>query len=134
MPDPRNPGAPGLGIEERKQDERWTLLLSGELDLASAPALAETITRLCRAGASELTLDLTPLAFIDSTGLSVILAGMQLCAEHDCQFWLVPGQPQVQRLFEVVGMSHRLPFRVPDDQPADAAQETRTATAGAIEP
>jgi anti-sigma B factor antagonist len=116
------PGRPKLGstvpgsltIEELREDERHTLALSGELDLASAAALEALVVGVCTSGAREIVFDLSRLSFIDSSGLRVILSSMQLCEQHQCAFWLVPGQAQVQRLFEVAGVIQRLPFRQPD--------------------
>jgi anti-sigma B factor antagonist len=103
-----------FSIQEDAQNDRHTLILTGELDLASAPALEAATARLCVEGASEIVLDLSKLAFIDSTGLRTILSCMSLCEEHLCNFWLTPGPRAVQRLFELAGMLERLPFREPD--------------------
>jgi anti-sigma B factor antagonist len=103
-----------FSIREDADDNRHTLVLTGELDLASAPALEAATARLCADGASEIVLDLSGLAFVDSTGLRTILSSMSLCEEHLCNFWLIPGPRAVQRLFELAGVLERLPFRDPD--------------------
>jgi anti-sigma B factor antagonist len=102
-----------FSIREDAQEDRYTLILAGELDLASAPTLEAAIARLCSNGASEIVFDLGALAFIDSTGLRTILGCMSLCEEHLCDFWLIPGQRSIQRLFELAGLLGRLPFREP---------------------
>jgi anti-anti-sigma factor len=48
--------------------------LRGELDLATAPLLAEALDRLAVNGARSVRLDLTELEFCDSTGISAMLA------------------------------------------------------------
>jgi anti-sigma B factor antagonist len=103
-----------FSIQENAEDDRYTLVLRGELDLASAPALEAAVARLCANGASEVVLDLSGLAFLDSTGLRTILGSMSLCEEHLCNFWLIPGQRAIQRLFELAGLLERLPFREPE--------------------
>ena len=103
------PGHFGLTLET--QGNRHTLLLSGELDLASAPELEAEAHRLCGEGAGELVLDLSELDFMDSTGLRALLTCIHLCEEHGCVFLVTPGRPQVERLFEVVGARGALPFR-----------------------
>jgi anti-anti-sigma factor len=108
------PTGPGdFGIQEHGQDDHHTLVLAGELDLASAQALEKTVLRLCTEGASEVVLDLSQLAFVDSTGLRTILTSRKLCAKHRCAFWLIPGQKAVQRMFELAGLIDTLPFRAP---------------------
>jgi anti-anti-sigma factor len=108
-------GELGLGVIRR--DDSYTLLLTGELDLASAPALEQILPELCADGAREIVLDLSDLVFIDSTGLRTILTGMAVCEKHLCDFSLVPGTSAVQRVFELTGLGEKLPFR---ERAADA--------------
>jgi anti-anti-sigma factor len=105
-----------FSIQENAEDDRYTLVLKGELDLASAPMLDAATARLCTDGASEIVFDLGGLSFIDSTGLRTILSCMSLCEEHLCNLWLIPGQRAIQRLFELAGLLERLPFREPESR------------------
>ena len=98
-------------IEERSQDGRHTLILEGELDMASAPALEGMFEQLLEAGARELVVDLSRLEFMDSTGLNAILRCQALCDEHLCDLGLIPGASRVQRVFELTRLTDRLPFR-----------------------
>jgi anti-anti-sigma factor len=84
-------------------------MLAGELDLATVAELEARAEQLCAEG-RELVLDMSELAFIDSTGLLAILKTRELCAERSCGFYLTAGPPTVQRLFEVTGLVDRLPF------------------------
>jgi anti-anti-sigma factor len=99
-----------LEVQDATVGARRTLLLSGELDLASAPGLEAIIERTVRGRAQPITLDLSGLTFIDSCGLRSILLAKQLCEERSCDFAVVPGQAQVQRLFELTGLVDLLPF------------------------
>jgi anti-anti-sigma factor len=85
-----------------------TIVLRGELDLASAPALEEAMGTVD--GAGTVTLYLRPLAFIDSTGVRATLAVREHCTRGGIDFTLIPGPKQVQRLFEIVGLLDVLPF------------------------
>lgn len=100
----------GLDIEELEHDGRYRLLLTGELDIASVPSLEASVSRLCVDGTRAITLDLSRLLFIDSTGLAAIVFAGKLCDKHGCQFSLVPGSSAVQRLFELTGLIDVLPF------------------------
>jgi anti-sigma B factor antagonist len=101
--------APGFSVRARADGDRDTLAIVGELDLATAPELEARAEQLCAEG-RELVLDLSELAFIDSTGLLAILKTRELCAERRCGFFLIPGPPSVQRLFELTDLLDRLPF------------------------
>jgi stage II sporulation protein AA (anti-sigma F factor antagonist) len=111
------PGELSVGVI--RDDDRCTLLLTGELDLASAPKIEQILPELCANGASEIVLDLRQLTFMDSTGLRAILACGTLCERHLCDFGLIRGTRAVQRVFELTGLAEKLPFREPsaDAQP-----------------
>jgi anti-anti-sigma factor len=91
-------------------DGNRTLVLSGELDMASAGLLDCPLLQISADGTTSFTLDLSGLTFIDSSGIRAVLAAMGLCAARDCEFRVVPGPAQVQRVFEVSGLSDHLPF------------------------
>lgn len=98
-----------FAITVRSDGQRRTLVLDGELDLLSAGELEATAERVCAEDIAELAIDLRGLTFVDSTGLRAILTCWDL-AKGRCAFLLIPGSPAVQRLFEVTGLLHRLPF------------------------
>jgi anti-sigma B factor antagonist len=85
-----------------------TLVLSGELDVAAAEDLEAAVISCAHAAA--LTLDLSQLSFMDSTGLTVVLLADAMCKAREIVFAVVPGPRQVQRVFEVAGLLRQLPF------------------------
>jgi anti-anti-sigma factor len=89
---------------------RHALRLSGELDIASAPDLAGAIVRICTSSTHAITLDLSKLTFIDSTGLAAIISVGRKCEQLACEFRLIPGPPAVQRVFELTGLHDKLSF------------------------
>lgn len=101
----------GLEIDESLDGRRHTLELGGELDIASVPILHAAIARVSRAGGvCGITLDLSGLIFIDSTGLAEIILTSQLCERDGFELTLIPGPRHVQRLFERTGLIDALPF------------------------
>lgn len=84
------------------------LLVAGELDLASAPALEDEFDKVLGAGAKSVVVDLRELEFIDSTGLSVLVKAHQRAQDSGQGFGLVKGGSQVQRLLALTGLSDRL--------------------------
>ena len=89
---------------------RRTLILSGELDLASRPLLDEALAHLGQERIEALVLDLSGVSFMDSTGLHAVLVAEELCAQRGCELLFVRGSAQVQRLFELSGVLARLKF------------------------
>jgi len=67
--------------------------------------------------ATSLVLDLRGVTFMDSTGLHAVLLARDECAKRGCRFALVRGSAQVQRLFELSGLTDQLPYAEPTDAP-----------------
>ncbi len=101
----------GLDIEESSDDGHGLLLLRGELDIASVPSLEAAVARLCSEARGAITLDLSRLVFIDSTGLAAIVLAGKLCEKNGLEFSLVQGPSAVRRLFELTGLIDVLPFQ-----------------------
>lgn len=82
--------------------------VSGELDLASSPALQEELETGAASRADLVIVDLRQLEFMDSTGLSVLVRAHQRATEHGQRFAVVRGPQQVQRLLSLTGVADRL--------------------------
>jgi anti-sigma B factor antagonist len=113
-------GGKRFNVRQEERDHRYRLVLSGELDLASAPELETTITRLCTAGALEIELDLREVTFMDSPGIRAILAARDSCASHHAEFFLVPSSdPHLGRLSELTKRLDAVPWRAPEVEATD---------------
>jgi anti-sigma B factor antagonist len=82
----------------------------GELDLVTAPIFETRLNEARAAGYRRILLDLRGLLFIDSTGLHVILHYDAEARRDGFSLALIPGSPAVQRVFEISGVTTRLPF------------------------
>jgi anti-anti-sigma factor len=80
----------------------------GELDLATQPQLRAVLDDHARSGA--LTLDLSGLRFLDTSGMRLILETAAAAERDGFVFKVLPGGPAVQRLFEVAGVTQLIPF------------------------
>ena len=83
------------------------IAVSGELDLASSPALQEELDRVSP-DSELLIIDLRELDFMDSTGLSVLVRAHQRAEEQGRRLAMVKGPQQVQRLLSLTGVADRL--------------------------
>ena len=102
-------GVQGNFTIEASNDVRGTVLtVTGELDLASSPALEEELERAHEAGAQLVVVDLRELEFMDSTGLNALVKAHQQAQEAGRRFGLVQGSPQVQRLLSLTGLDDRV--------------------------
>ena len=95
-------------VEVRNADATTVISVSGELDLASSPALEEELERVAQSDAQLVVVDLRNLEFMDSTGLSVLVRAHQRAEENGRRLGLVNGSQQVQRLLTLTGVAERL--------------------------
>lgn len=64
-----------LDVEERPLGH--VLIVSGDLDVATAPQVRSEVVRLLGDGISDLVIDLTRVDFIDSFGLGVLVGALK---------------------------------------------------------
>lgn len=98
-----------------------TLVVSGELDLASTPEFAAAVERTLESQARALVIDLSALEFIDSTGVRALVKGYERAVDYGKRCSVVNGGPQVSRILEMTGVDrqmHILPGANVDPPPA----------------
>lgn len=97
------PEAFSVRIEPR--GEATVVVPAGELDLATAPALDEALTRAFEtAGSGRVVLDLRGLEFIDSSGLRTLLTARKQAEDAGARFSLVAGHRGLERTLEIAGI------------------------------
>jgi anti-sigma B factor antagonist len=85
-----------------------TLAISGELDLVSSPILERAAEDQALSDVELIVVDLRGLNFMDSTGLHTLLRVQQAAHDVGRRFALVRGPDQVQRLFDLTGLTETL--------------------------
>ena len=90
-------------------DELWILPL-GDLDIAAAPELEETLSLAMASDAKAIVIDLRGLEFIESTGRRALAQAPR--AEDGARVSFIAGNAHVQAGFRVSGLLDELPFRV----------------------
>ena len=79
--------------------------IRGDVDLASASGLEEALEAAVRDSVGALVVDLTDVAFIDSSGLQVLLRTRALLGREDRALVLICPHGPVRRVFELAGVS-----------------------------
>jgi anti-anti-sigma factor len=85
----------------------------GELDMATQGELRTAIEEQAARGA--VTLDLSGLRFLDTSGLRLVLETAEAARTKGFAFTVLPGIPAVQRMFDVAGVTELVPFVTPED-------------------
>ena len=89
---------------------RTVLTVTGEIDIASAPLLAEAIDESLGSGALELWIDLGRLDFMDSSGLHILHKAHHRARVLNRRIAVICPAGPVRRLFDIAGLSEHLPL------------------------
>ncbi|MFI1801685.1 anti-sigma factor antagonist [Streptomyces sp. NPDC020379] len=92
-----------LNIYRHDRKNRALITLAGEIDLASAPLVSETLKRCLWEGIRTIDVDLTPVTFCDCTGLNAFLHAAHRTAEAGGSLRLHYPSPVLARLLALTG-------------------------------
>lgn len=112
QPDPGVPGPSllrtGFHVEVDDAQAMVVLRLHGELDMATAEQLRTALVTAIAKDAPVIVLDVAGLSFMDSTGLSVIVAGWRQAEKAGRCLWLRNPSRLVGKVLRVTGFEMML--------------------------
>jgi anti-sigma B factor antagonist len=100
----------GLRIGVSELGTTTTLEFYGEWGLAERDGARAAIEQALERSPECIVLDLSRVSFIDSTGIHVVVTAAKRCGERNVHMVIIPGPPQVQRVFEISQLTKLLPF------------------------
>ena len=79
---------------------------AGDIDVATSPLLRAALSALIDDAPSVVTLDLTEVAFVDSSGLGVLVGALMRMRATDpaSQLLVVGAREPVRKVFDVTGL------------------------------
>ncbi len=92
-----------LSLEVRRFDDRSEVVVVGEVDLTTADELKQTLTGAAE-GVDVVVADLAALEFLDSTGLSVLLAVHKTMRERGGRLELRDCPAMLVKMVGIVGL------------------------------
>jgi anti-anti-sigma factor len=106
---------------------RVVIRLVGSLDGSSASRLVDEAGRLDVRAGHHLVLHLEDVTFVDSLGISAVLATEAMARDRGCEFQISSPSLQARAILEIAGLDRLLP-RIEDDLVgADLAPDSRPA-------
>ncbi len=102
-----------------KNPSHEVLPLEGEIDLHVSPTISESLRALVAKKPKKLVVDLSKVTYIDSSGLAVLIEGMQNVGNYGGAFSLVGLQESVRPIFHIARLDQV--FRIYPDQEAALA-------------
>jgi anti-sigma B factor antagonist len=95
-----------LSIDVQTDDDGRTHLfaLHGDLDVATSPALRAALMDAASGEQQNIIVDLSQLAFLDSTGLGALIGANKRAKEGGGEVRLVAQEGQILRLLRITGL------------------------------
>jgi anti-anti-sigma factor len=96
--------SPTLDLSVRTAGAVTIAELTGEVDIASVPALREQLLRLLRPGSSRLVIDLSNVSLCDASGLAALVGAGRRARLLGGFLRLAAVSPQVGRVLHLAGL------------------------------
>ncbi|MEI2464675.1 anti-sigma factor antagonist [Niallia taxi] len=92
-----------IDVNEKELDVE--IKVAGEIDAYTAPKLKERIYSFSEKDDVRMTIDLSDVNYMDSTGLGVFVGLFKNVRSHDGEFKLIGLSERLIRLFEITGLA-----------------------------
>ena len=104
-------------FERVERDAGRTLLVRGELDLATADDLRRQLHAVIEESHSPAYIDLSGVTFFDSSSIAVLIDAHRLAPSHGSELIVISPSPACRRVFDILGLGEVLDIR---DEPPKA--------------
>ena len=92
-----------LAIDVERRDGAKLVVLRGDLDLATAPDLRETLVEVIDQG-TRIVVDMEAVEFLDSAGLGILVGGLKRDRTRHGDLELVCSNREVLKPLEITGL------------------------------
>lgn len=92
------------------------LVIVGEVDIYTSPALKSALAAAAADGCSTLIVDLNGVGFIDSSGLGVLVGALRRAREAGGDLRVVSVQEGIARILRITGLDHVFVLRATLDE------------------
>ena len=98
------------------------VLVRGEVDISTAPRLTATLEAAIRASRGAFVVDLCDVAFLDSSGVSVLIRARAVLGREERALLIVCPPGPARRTFDIAGIADLLVLFDSPDQAAASLQ------------
>lgn len=99
-----------LDIATEQKASVCRIVLSGEVDVYTSPQLKQELVDAIEGGCIDLVIDLEKVAFIDSSGLGVLVSGLRRVKERSGTMRLVCTRENILKIFRITGLDKVFPI------------------------
>lgn len=97
-----------LTIATKPAPEVYGIAVTGEVDISNAAKLRDAIDMALEQPTEAVELDFEHVAYIDSTGVGVLVGAAHHAQEHGKRFSIVHAQPGVMRVAQLLGVDKEI--------------------------
>ncbi len=90
-----------MNVQVRNLDKVSILDCSGDVDLYSSPRLRESLLAEIRPGGPSVLVNMSGVAYIDSSGIATLVEGLQLSRQTQTRFGLFGLRPNARSVLEL---------------------------------
>ncbi|MDP8959310.1 MAG: STAS domain-containing protein [Actinomycetota bacterium] len=99
-----------LSLASRTEGPWSVVEVRGEVDLATAPQLRESVLDLIDDGSHQIVVDLRGVDFMDSSGLGVLMTALKRLREYNGDLALVCREGPVLKVLSITGLDRVFPI------------------------
>lgn len=100
-----------LEISSEITDEKAIIRIEGEVDVSNASELRDALDTALADGVKEVKADFAEVAYIDSTGIGVLVGAAHRAQESGSVLVVANPQKNVERVFTLLGVDKDLNVR-----------------------
>jgi anti-sigma B factor antagonist len=93
------------GASARAPDATGPFVLTGDIDIATAPRMAADLTSHCANTIGDVVVDCSRMTFIDSSGLAIFETARRELAASGRRIVLTGVARHCRRAFEIIGLA-----------------------------
>jgi anti-sigma B factor antagonist len=101
---------PLLSVDVREQGTTRIVAIEGEMDISSVEDVRLAVDRALRARPETLLVDLSELAFCDSTGVHLVVQTHRRATTQDTRLLVVPPVGAARRVFDICCIGDHVTF------------------------
>ena len=108
-----------LDIRVTRDDGSCVVALEGEVDVYTAPRLKDALVEAIADGCANVVVDLDKVAFIDSSGLGVLVGALRRAKERGGTVRLVCTREGILKIFRITGLDKVFPIFASRDEASE---------------
>jgi len=120
---PANACESDFGIQIVELQGHSILVLSGDIDVNSAPHLKHSIISILDRTDHDLIIDMHNVIYMDSTGVSTLLSAMKHLSPNGGSLNLVGCSPRIERILDITHLSSFIALHENMDDAIEAISE-----------